>query len=295
MFATAATYGHELADVFAVQDEVVRDIVDSLKAALPAFHLVPAKRTASIEAYDLFARGRALATLRGNGTQMARSLLERAIALDPEFADAHALLAMCTRSGWTDWDFYFSGFGVKERILTIAEWAMTLDPSNADAQLIEGYVHAYTGNLEIGSSEIDATLRRNSNNAMAWLFRGDICVLQGKTEQGVAAIQQAFALNPIPPSGYFWIAGWVYYGARRYDEALEFLRQDAMPGTGSLRLIAASLAQLGRTDEAREAAQRYLQSALGFTISGWKRTQPFRNPADLAHYVEGFRKAGLPN
>jgi hypothetical protein len=55
------------------------------------------------------------------------------------------------------------------------------------------------------------------------------------------------------------------------------------------------LAQLGRAEEARQEAELFLASTPHFSICRWAATQPFRDAAALAHFVEGFRKAGLPD
>ena len=88
--------------------------------------------------------------------------------------------------------------------------------------------------------------------------------------------------------------GWALYAAGKYEESVEILRHDAARGTGSWRLLAASLARLGRIDEAKAEAAQFLAIHPSFSIQHWGTTQPFRKKADLAHFLEGYRKAGLP-
>jgi hypothetical protein len=84
------------------------------------------------------------------------------------------------------------------------------------------------------------------------------------------------------------------YAAGRYEAAVETLRKDATYRSGSRRILAASLAQLGRLTEARREAELYITSNPHFTIRYWASTQPFRDDAVRAHFVDGYRKAGLP-
>jgi hypothetical protein len=58
--------------------------------------------------------------------------------------------------------------------------------------------------------------------------------------------------------------------------------------------LAAALAQLGQLDEAQEVARQFMEIAPKFTVSGWAQMQPFRDPKDRDHFVEGYLKAGLP-
>jgi tetratricopeptide (TPR) repeat protein len=107
-------------------------------------------------------------------------------------------------------------------------------------------------------------------------------------------IRKALRLNPHPASWYYLLLGQAQYAARQYEGAVETLRREETYRTSSRRFLAASLAQLGRLDEARREADMFMVSNPHFTIGHWVATQPFRNDATRAHFVDGFRKAGLP-
>ena len=79
--------------LFLVQDEVVSKIVGAFAEALPSARSLPKRRAVNLEAYDVFIRGRSLAT-QVQDAKAARPLLSKAIELDPDFAEAHAWLAM---------------------------------------------------------------------------------------------------------------------------------------------------------------------------------------------------------
>jgi hypothetical protein len=105
----------------------------------------------------------------------------------------------------------------------------------------------------------------------------------------------AFRLDPHPHPTYYWLMGFARYAARQYSQAIEVLEHDSCRGTGAERILAAALAQLGRMDEARAAARRFMTTHPQFTIASWTRTQPFRDAKDLQHFVDGYVKAGLPS
>jgi hypothetical protein len=88
--------------------------------------------------------------------------------------------------------------------------------------------------------------------------------------------------------------GHAQYAARQYERAAKTLRREETYRTESRRILAAALAQLGRLDEARQEAKLYLIGNPSFTIRRWLGTQPFRDDAAREHYIEGYRKAGLP-
>jgi hypothetical protein len=85
----------------------------------------------------------------------------------------------------------------------------------------------------------------------------------------------------------YWELGLAYYAARQYESAIKTLRNDATYRTGSRRILAASLAQLGRESEARREGALHMASSRFFTISHWAATQPFRDETTLAHFVDG--------
>jgi TolB-like protein len=125
----ADRFDRDLADVFLLQDEVVGRIVSALSAVLPSARPVARQRATNLEAYDLLVRGRVMVPQSAESNRAARPLLEKAIALDPDFADAHAWLAMCHHWAWT----YWAEPPERHRTLSLeaARRAVLLDPENA--------------------------------------------------------------------------------------------------------------------------------------------------------------------
>jgi TolB-like protein len=285
----AERFDRDLEDIFAVQHEIVEHIVSSLPTALPAPPTKRKRHVPRMEAYDLFVRGRALTVDTVEKTTLAYPLLERAIDLDPDFADAHAWLAMNLVFQFID-----RGGGETKKILTAAKRAVSLDPENADGRFALGYVLTYSGDVRAGRQQFELALSSNPNHPDSWLYLADLGVFQGHTEAAVKAVERALRLNPYPHASYYWMWGFALYAARRYHEAAKQLEHPSCRGTGALRILAAALAQLGRLDEAQLVAREFISISPNFTISAWAKTQPFRDPHDLHHFVEGYMKAGLP-
>lgn len=282
----------DLADIFTLQDEVTAKIINALADVLPAARPFPKRRVTDLEAYDLFVRGRALATQSLRETRAARPLLSKAIEIDPDFAAAHAWLAMSHHFG-----ALYCGEPVEEhRMLarSAARKAVEIDPENADAHIVLGFLRAYEGELEAGVAEFEQGLRLNANHAEGWAMLADLRVFEGRATEAIECAQNSFRLNPYPPGDYFSFLGWAQYAAGRYKDAVETLRNPLAGGPGAKRNLAAALAQLGRTTDACKVARKFLAEFPHFDAGEWGKTQPFRHDADRQHFIEGYLKAGLP-
>ncbi|MCA1443731.1 tetratricopeptide repeat protein [Ensifer sp. IC4062] len=282
----------DLADIFALQDEVVGKVISALAHALPTAKPLPKRRVTDLEAYDLFVRGRSLATQSLRETRAARPLLARAIEIDPGFAGAHAWLAMSHH-----FDALYYGEPIDEHraaARTAAAKAVEIDPENADAHIVLGYLRAYEGEFEAGVAEFEQGLRLNPNHSAGWAHLADLRVFEGRATEAVECAENSFRLNPYPPGDHYSFLGWAQYAAGRYRDAVETLRHPQAGGPGSKRNLAAALAQLGCIEEARAAAREFLSEFPNFSARQWGKTQPFRNDADRQHFIEGYIKAGLP-
>jgi TolB-like protein len=288
----ADRFDGDLADTFTLQDDIVGRIVKALTGALPRSRPAETSRAASTEAYDLFVHGRALVMQALEGNDASRPLLHAAIAKDPGFAAAHAWLAMSHCGAWATW-----GGGLDDHrapALESAKQAVHLDPANAEAQMILGYVHAYDGDLFSADREFGVALRLNPNLADAWALQTDLRVFEGRESDAIECLAQAFRLNPNPPRFYYWALGFANYAAGRYEDAVKALRHEATYRTGSQRILAASLALLGRQGEAEAEATQFLVVNPGFRVRRWADAHPFRRSRNREHFVEGYVRAGLP-
>ena len=176
----------------------------------------------------------------------------------------------------------------------LARKAVTLDPNDAGCRWILGNLLAYERRFAEADAEFAMAIELDPNDADTWATLSDISVLAGRVAEGLEQIRKAFRLNPFPASWYYLTLGQAQYAAGEYEAAVETLRRDETYRTSSRRFLAASLAQLGRLDEARSEVELFLVSNPHFTIRHWATTQPLRDAATLEHFVDGYRKAGLP-
>ena len=178
--------------------------------------------------------------------------------------------------------------------VAMAERAVALDPNDAGCRWVLGYVLAYEHRWPESEAELAAALQLDPNNADAWAISTDISVFCGNPISAIEQAQKALRLNPYPAGWYYRVLGLAQYAAHQYAAAVATLRHQATYRTASRRILAASLAQLGRLDEARQEAALFMSSNPHFTINHWISFQPFRDEPTREHFIEGYRKAGLP-
>ncbi|ANL40066.1 MULTISPECIES: adenylate/guanylate cyclase domain-containing protein [Rhizobium] len=288
----AERFDRSLEDIFSVQDEVIGKIVEALVGQL--VELPPRKRPKSLEAYDVCVRGRSLIssfTSFPEAIREAQILLERAILIEPEYSEASRWLAFVH---WQLWAHSIEPSDEnRSRALELARRAVQLDGSDAAARWVLGYLLAYEKSWPASDTEFKAAFRLEPNNTDALVMSSELAVYAGQPLEAIDTISRALRLNPRPPGWYYWELGLAYYAAGRYVEAVKTLRMEATYRSASRRILAASLAQLGRKDEAIREAALFMAKTPNFTIAHWAAAQPARDMETVQRFVEGYRMAGL--
>lgn len=178
--------------------------------------------------------------------------------------------------------------------IEMAEAAVVLGPNEAGNHWVLGHILVYEWRWLEAEAEFARALELDPNDADAWAMLSDKTVLSGRSTEAIEQIQKALRLNPHSPGWYWWVLGQAEYAARQYGSAVDTLRKEETYRTVSRRILAASLAQLGQIPEALREAELFMVSNPRFTISHWAAAQPFRDEATRDHFVDGYRKAGLP-
>jgi TolB-like protein/lipoprotein NlpI len=286
-------YDRNLEDLFDVQDEVTQTIVATVTGRLDDAEIKSAtqRSTSSLPAYDCFMRGIAhFRRFGGDDNRLAREWLEKALAIDPNFAVAHALLGMVLLA---EGEYDSAPAAVKDRALELAMTAVRLDPREGRCHLCLGWAYRFMGKFDLAVSHMEQGLRLNPNDANGLAQFGGLLAIVGRAEEGLELMRRAMRLNPHHPDWYWAGMAMNLFLARRYEEAL-----DASAKIGpnkrpwAIARDAACLAQLGRLEEARAVAAAVLRAKPDFRISA--ELPSYKREEDQRHVREALLKAGLP-
>jgi len=293
----AERYDSDLDDFFAVQDETTEQIVATLATERGELADAWQKRTArkgteSLEAYDLELRGSQIASgYTKEAFARGKELYEKAIAADPDYARPYAHLALTLV-----WEVY-SKWAPEEslnRAVDLAKEAIARDDGEAWGHWALGAAYLKLGQYERAVAEYEKALALNPNDADVLAETSFLLAWVGRAEEGIENVKTAMRLNPRYGDWYLWGLGVAYYDAHKYEEAAATLASRKSPNLKSNLYLAAAYAQLGRQSEATATVRNILEDNPDSSIELWGRAQPYQNEADLNHYIDGLRKAGLP-
>ncbi|MEP3279464.1 MAG: winged helix-turn-helix domain-containing protein [Stappiaceae bacterium] len=290
----AETYDRDMEDIFAVQDEVTRMIAAALGVKIQTVAQLRAMRKspAELDAYDCVLRARRYtAVLSEELHAEARDLLEQAVARDPDYAEAHALLANVYLA-----EHRFDANHLPDsidRALAMAQKATRLDPQNAYARCWLGIVHFFRLENDKFLAEIERALSLNPNDPETLADIGHYLAFMGEFDRGYELSMHARQLCPIHPGWYYFSAVRYHYNRRDYEAMLADIEKVAMPHFYWTQMLsAAALGQLDRQSEAEQCLQRAYALHPNLSpkaeLTKWNAA-----PADLEHLLEGLKKAGL--
>jgi adenylate cyclase len=290
-----------LDDIFDLQDRVTISVVGIIQPKLMQIEIERSKRKRpeSLDAYDAFLRGIAYSRVT-NLTSLAEAVkwLERAIEIDPTYASALSLSARCKMRqclfGWRPW----SDPEVAEAV-RLAHAAVAADRDDPIALANSGYVLAYFGReFDLAVSLAQRATALSPNSAEVRYAAGMIQVMSGLLEDGIRNAQEAMRLSPLDPDAYLslYIIGLGHLFAQRFEEAVAWFERALNENAefiSTYRVLAAAYAHLGRMDEARTAIRKVLSLQPNSTLERAARAG-YRKPEHMAIWLDGLRRAGLP-
>ncbi len=293
-------YDRDLTDIFEVQDEVTRQIVDALKVTLsPAENArLTAGGTSSMDAYDYVLRGRELLlgkTKNRETFEQSIKLFMRALELDPNYPKAYAALSMAYNLDYQNrWsDDPDSSLPLARRY---AEQAIEKDPNEPFARLVASWAAIFEKDLDRATSEVNIALRLNPNFALAYSNLASIHNYSGRPLEAIPVLERAIRLDPAFRAQNLHFLGTAHLLAGKYETAAALLRERILlvPGTDFSRvLLASALGYLGEVDEAGRIWRELKEINPKYSFREHFSRQPFR-PEDVERVAEGLAKAGLP-
>jgi adenylate cyclase len=287
-------YDRPLEDIFDVQDEITQLIVSATAVQIETSERARIRQLApaDLRAYGFVLQGQQhIFRYTRDENREARLLYEAALQIDPRYARA---LAAKSRTLNIDWRYSWTDIKDEalESALDLALGAVAIDPTDARGFGELGFAHLYRKEHEAAINAYERALSLNPNDADLMSDMGDALAHCHRSEEAIALLKNAMRLNPFYPDQYLWHLGGAYFNLKRYDEAIQTIHGMQNPTEGR-RLLAASYGQLGRIEEARAEAAKVLQAHPDFSLDRWAAVQPDKDSADVAHFVEGLRKAGL--
>ncbi len=300
----AERYDRDLADIFELQDEMTQTIVGAVEPELSAAERERAARRppGSLDAWETYQRGLwHLWRFTKDDSAEAQRLLRRAQELDPGFATAYA---------FESYSHYLDALlGYAEApgeslaaALTTARKALASDDKDPVAYFALGRVYMMRGEHDASVAELETSLALNPSFAQAHHGLGSALLLSGRLEEAAEALDQALRLSPRDPVSWGTMC-WRSLTCsllQQYEAAAKWARRAAHEpraakgGYWSYAVLASALGNLGHIEEAGEAVDEALRRKPDLSLSYLKNTQPTKQPDGLDPYLDGLRKAGLP-
>ena len=291
-------YDRQIADVFDVQDEITDAVVAAIEPQIYAAENFRAQRKPpeNIDAWGLVMR--ALShywRVTREDNLKAQALLEQAIAIDANYGQALAVLAVShTFGAHMGWEDVPTAISIAERTGLAAVQADSEDPW---AHLALATAHVYLRRFEDSLADFELALRLNPNFALAQGYYGLGLAYVGRWQEGFEAARHALRLSPRDPFSaiYNGVAAYAEFVGRNYNEAMrlarEAIRQRA-DFVSAYRLLAAAAAMAGDNDLAKAMIQEVRRVQPDITLAWMARQMPV-NEAQRERYVEALRRAGL--
>jgi adenylate cyclase len=293
----AERYDRDLEDVFSVQDEVTRTIVDALKVTLTAGEEARREHRGKIdpEAYDLIVRSRQTSLqLRPEAAIEARRMLERVIEIDPKLAISYARLSIISFAEYAN-QWNNATAENLTRALELARKAVETDDTEPQGFVSLSVALGWMRRLDEAEEAAERAVALAPNLPDANTGLGNIRDFQGRHEDAVALYRRAYRLDPQFDMSLHFM-GRALLALGRFDEAeIAFKRRlTLMPRSDMSRFYLACLYGLtGRHEEARRTWREALEVNPRFSIDHLRRTLPYKDPAVLDRLVEGLRSAGV--
>jgi adenylate cyclase len=294
----AESYDRDLKDIFGLQDEVILKITSAMSVKLTAGEQAHAWAigTKSLEAYLKLMQGRDYYIKQNRESNvLARRMAEEAIALDPKYAEAFALLGATHMN-----DIYLGTSRPQDSIAKSIEWtqkALAMNGSLADARSRLGVLYTWSGRYDEGIAEAERGVELDPNSGQANFYLSMVLRYAGKAKEAIPVVRNAMRLEPMAPDIYLQNLALVYFQTGDCKEAIAACEKGLKRQPDNLSshvIMAAVYGSCGRETEARKEAAEVLRINPKFTVESYTAILPYKNPADKDRTVEGLRKAGLP-
>lgn len=298
----AERYDRQYADLFAVQDDVIGKIISALAVKLSQGERTQLARipTNNLEAYDYYMRAEHEGFIYGDVATYRRTLsfYQRAIDLDPDFANAHAGIARVAVDVWrNDYNFLWSAAVARKIAYDAAGQALNLDANNARAHMVLALLQWVDGRDSEALDSANTAIAAQPNDAEAYGNLALILCHIGKHEQAVTEIEKALRLDPSPAPGFQLLAGIVFYIAREDGRAIPLIEAALanLPRTEPAReFLAAAYAHKGDQARAKQEAAKLIELFPESNLTYYSYLYDYWRDEDLSYHLAALKSAGIP-
>ena len=296
----AERYDRALDDVFAIQDEITESVIGCIQPEVYAAEHDRLKRKPpqSLDAWESFVRGMFLYSQHSDAsTEEALNMLDRAIELDPGYAQAHGLRAVCLAwrviQGWENRDTALA------EAAEGADRAVACDPGEPWAYLAHGFIAIARWRDSEAVGAFSRAIDASPNFAYAHGLLGAAHAFGGRPDQAIECIDRGVRLSPRDIFGdeYQLYYAFAHFQAGRYAEAASaaHLAIQQRPGHPVLYIMAAaSYGLAGETDKAKRAITQLTDLVPNISAASVEETFLYCRSEDRSRLVRGLRAGGLP-
>ncbi len=289
-------YQEELEDIFTLQDRIATTIVSTLPARIEAaaHERVSRKPTENMAAYEYVLAGKIFhhrSTRHDN--EKALELLNKAVDLDPAYAQAHAWRACVLGQSWVN-GWCANPDKTWREMLAELKTTLELDDNDADVHRILAAVHLTGGDHDRAAYHQERGLALNPNYDAIVVQQGELLTWLGQPQEGIEWIRKAMKLNPHFPQRFWNHLGRAHFVAREYSEAIDAFKHINAPDYTHHAFLAACYASIDEDALAREHAKQVLALDPKFTVRSYLNTLHYKNDSDLEHHREKLLSSGLP-
>jgi adenylate cyclase len=285
----------EIEELFDLQDEITGAVASRLAVQIDfAERRSESQSPRDHRAYGLVLRGQhLLLRFTRPATAHARRLFDEAMDVTPSYGRAHSSVS---RTHNLDWRYSWSADPDKslDTAVALARRAVQLDGFDARGFAELGFANLYKKRHDESLADYGRAMALNPNDADIIAEYADALVYAGKPAKSVELLEKAMRLNPYYPDWYLWYLADAYCTMERHEDVIATVNRMQNPDEGR-RMLAASYAHLGMMAEAQAEAAEVMRLHPEFTIGRWRLRPPYRDSAILERYIEGLRRAGLPD
>jgi adenylate cyclase len=298
----ADRFDGSLDDVFDLQDQITEQIVVAVEPEIGARERERARRKPpeNLDAWELLQRGLShFHHINKADHAEAMRLFREAIALDPEFAAAHAYLAFALSTSVL-YGYVEDTAKAVASARAVAEQAVSLDPNEPMARFALGRVHSLAGEIAMAIGETQTAIAINPNFAWGHFGLGFAYHYgAGQAEQSLPHYDAALRLSPRDPRRWLHLMmkGSALRALGRHDEAIAHCRQACqIPDSGFLSYVhlAAASAEAGQKHEAQAAVEKATQLEPALSIDFMRNNFVGMHETTLKSLLDSLRKAGVP-